>query len=243
VERPYYVGGLPRSVASAAKNNLRNVSTGFIGCLRNFKLANTDFGPPARSVGTQSCSSATELGVFFRASGGYLTLTDNYSVPLDLDISLMIKPRRLSGILLSVYNKRNFGLPGDDYLILQMVNGELHFNMDNGDGDVSAVYSPPAKNGLCDGEWHLIKAQKAKNVITLEVDNITTSPGFAGPGIATTNTQDPLYIGGVPDFHRGTRTRETYAGCIRDLYLANKLQDLNRAQVSGAVDLGSCPTQ
>jgi len=155
----------------------------------------------------------------------------------------MIKPRRLSGVLLSVHNDDGQGLSGGDYLVLQMINGDLYFSMDNGDGDVSAIYVPPAKNGLCDGEWHLIKAQKAKNVITLEVDNITTAPGIAGPGIATTNTNDPLYIGGVPEMHRGVRTTETYAGCIRDLYLANKQQNLNQAKVNGAVDIGSCPTQ
>jgi len=242
-DKPYYVGGLPSHAVSAASGNMEKVTTGFIGCVRNIKLDNMDLGPPAVSVGTQSCSSATELGVFFKSSGGYLSLYDNFSVPLDLDISLMIKPRRLSGVLFSVYHNQGQGLPGGDYLVLQMINGDLFFSMDNGDGDVSAIYVPPAKNGLCDGEWHLIKAQKAKNVITLEVDNITTSPGIAGPGIATTNTKDPLYIGGVPELHRGIRTTDTYAGCIRDLFLANKPQDLNRAQVMGAVDIGSCPTQ
>ena len=43
-----------------------------------------------------------------------------------------------------------------------------------------------------------IVAQKAKNVVTLEVDNIIGNTGQTGAGIATTNTMDPLYIGGVP---------------------------------------------
>jgi len=28
--------------------------------------------------------------------------------------------------------------------------------MDNGAGDFAAIYKPPAKNELCDGEWHSI---------------------------------------------------------------------------------------
>ena len=49
---------------------------------------------------------------------------DNYSVPLDLNIRLMVKPRRLSGVLLSIHSKQP-GQLTDDYLVLQMVNGDV----------------------------------------------------------------------------------------------------------------------
>jgi len=79
-------------------------------------------------------------------------------------------------------------------------------------------------------------------VITLEVDNIIGNTGQTGAGIATTNTMDPLYIGGVPEMHRGIKTTETFVGCIRDLHLADQPQDLSRARQVGRVDLNSCPT-
>ena len=49
---------------------------------------------------------------------------DNFTVGLDLDITLEIKPRTLSGVLLSVHNQGR-GAAGGDYLVLQMVNGEV----------------------------------------------------------------------------------------------------------------------
>ena len=41
-------------------------------------------------------------------------------------------------------------------------------------------------------------AVKAKNVVTLEVDGVLAPPGVGVEGVSHTNTQDPLYVGGVP---------------------------------------------
>ena len=41
-------------------------------------------------------------------------------------------------------------------------------------------------------------AQKAKNVVVLEVDKVFTNPGSGPEGVSNTNTEDPLYVGGVP---------------------------------------------
>ena len=54
----------------------------------------------------------------------FMVAADNYSVPLDLNIRLMVKPRRLSGVLLSIHSKQP-GQLTDDYLVLQMVNGDV----------------------------------------------------------------------------------------------------------------------
>jgi len=39
---------------------------------------------------------------------------------------------------------------------------------------------------------------KAKNVVTLEVDDVMASSGIGAEGVSHTNTHDPLYVGGVP---------------------------------------------
>ena len=49
---------------------------------------------------------------------------DRYTVPLDVEISVSIKPRSLSGVLLSVFS-HGTGPPGGDYLVLQLVNGKV----------------------------------------------------------------------------------------------------------------------
>ncbi len=51
---------------------------------------------------------------------------------------------------------------------------------------------------LCNGKWHSIKAVKAKNVVTLYVDDVFTYPGIGEAGVSSTDTNDRLYIGGVP---------------------------------------------
>ena len=71
-------------------------------------------------------------------------------------------------------------------------------------------------------------AVKAKNVVTLEVDGVMAVPGFGAEGVSHTNTQDPLYVGGVPgtshlihplQLHNGTSqlvtrsTRHTVTSC------------------------------
>jgi len=41
-------------------------------------------------------------------------------------------------------------------------------------------------------------AVKAKNVVTLDIDGVMAQPGIGVEGVSHTNTQDPLYIGGLP---------------------------------------------
>ena len=45
----------------------------------------------------------------------------------------------------------------------------------------------------------VIAAVKAKNVVTLAVDGVGTYPGIGEAGVSSTDTKDPLYVGGVPD--------------------------------------------
>ncbi len=66
-------------------------------------------------------------------------------------------------------------------------------------------------NDMCNGGWHTIKATKAKNVVTLLVDEVYTYPGIGEAGVSSTDTEDPLYIGGVPgEYHsRSKSSRES----------------------------------
>lgn len=62
----------------------------------------------------------------------------------------MIKPRFVSGVILSVHGKK-------DYLLLQMVDGAITFIVDNGKGPTVSTFAPPFnKNDFCNGEWHSI---------------------------------------------------------------------------------------
>lgn len=79
-----------------------------------------------------------------------LFLDDKFRVGLEIDIKLDIKPRNVSGLLVSVHARK-------DYLVLQMINGQIKFSVDNGKGEISTAYNPPMPHYFCDGEWHNIQ--------------------------------------------------------------------------------------
>lgn len=74
------------------------------------------------------------------------------------------------------------------------------FSVDNGDGEIKTTSNTAS---LCDGRWHSVQATKAKNVVRLRVDGVYTVPGIGQPGVSSTDTSDPLYIGGVPGMYGG----------------------------------------
>ena len=41
-------------------------------------------------------------------------------------------------------------------------------------------------------------AENHKTLVTLNVDGYATTPGFGEEGFSSTDTNDPLYIGGLP---------------------------------------------
>ena len=97
------------------------------------------------------------------------------------------------GILLAIQGRK-------DYLMLQMVEGTMTFTVDNGRGPIMAVFKPDSKFKFCDGNWHEIHAVKAKNVVTLSVDDIFAQPGIGVPGVSSTDTNHGLFIGGQKFF-------------------------------------------
>ena len=84
---------------------------------------------------------------------------------------------------------------------------------------------------------------KVQNVATMTVDSTTVSPVFGVAGVSSTDTNNPLYVGGVPSRNvRGLVTEENYVGCIRNLSIKNKPNiNLSYAKVFGAVTANTCP--
>ena len=63
-------------------------------------------------------------------------------------------------------------------------------------------------------------------------------------GISSTDTNDPFYVGGVPDgaSFSALRTTDKFVGCVRNFRFENRTQPLNAGDVFGDVNVGSCPT-
>lgn len=100
---------------------------------------------------------------------------------------------------------------------------------------------------ICNGEWHLIKLIKIDNVVMLTVDNFPTKIGTGQGGISSTDTEDPLYIGGLPDKFKESRKKfldgvtDDYLGCMRILEINSNSVPVSSTIIDGHVTLNNCP--
>ncbi|XP_046389625.1 laminin subunit alpha [Ischnura elegans] len=236
---PFFVGGISEAAGLEAKGNLRGVNNSFPGCLRNFRMNGKTVGEPSVVEGVIPCSEKVEPGFFFSAAGGFIRIANSFKVGIKIEIAMDIKPRNITGILMSVHGKR-------DFLVLQMVNGVIKFTVDNGKGAISAAYVPPHPHFFCDGQWHTISAIKNKNTVSLAVDREYVEPGIGEYGSSSTDTANPLFLGGhmhiVPARFRGIETRLPYVGCVRNVMINSKALELSVTQAIGNVTMGVCPT-
>ncbi|XP_075229000.1 laminin subunit alpha [Lycorma delicatula] len=239
--QPLFIGGFVDPFISddsktTMKMNLFGLNATFEGCLRNLKKLGLPFGEPDKSVGVIPCSNKVESGVFFSANGGYIKgLNEKFKVGIEIDIKMEIKPRNVSGLLLLIHGKR-------DYLVLQMIEGVIKFSIDNGKGEISTSYKPSNPNYFCDGQWHTVQAAKTKNVVVLSVDKISTKPGL-GKGPQSTDTTTPIFFGGHPNPRklRGVGTTEQFVGCMSQVVINQKVENIGLYNAVGNVTLSVCP--
>ena len=194
VKPAIYLGGLDDTMSQddnikrELQLNGRGGIPGFVGCLRNLRYEHSRNGKTRmRALGTKwsknnlvmPCSDKVETGFFFGPGGGRIRAERRFMVGLDFDITMHIKPRKLTGVLAAVKGRR-------DYLLLHMVDGAIQFEVDNGRGPIIATFRPDNQHQFCNGSWHEIHAVKAKNVVTLSVNKIFAQPGIGVPGVSST---------------------------------------------------------
>ena len=51
---------------------------------------------------------------------------------------------------------------------------------------------------LCDGRWHRLRAEKRESTLRLSVDDFTVPAVISTATTSSADTNDPLYIGGIP---------------------------------------------
>jgi len=164
-------------------------------------------------------------GLFFGPAGGRFTAEKRFRVGLNFELTMKIKPRSADGILVAVTGRR-------DYLLLQMVNGSVHFVVDNGRGPITTVFKPNHPKELLDGQWHRIIAVKSRNVVILSVNKI-----FAKPGIGlddSTDTNNPLIFGFHPRPKREkAKTGDNYSGCMKDVVIDGQPLEITDEKILG----------
>lgn len=82
---------------------------------------------------------------------------DKFRVGVEINLSLEVKPRYTSGILVAVHSSK-------DYLLLQLVNGTIKFTVDNGRGPITVKYQPAQPQDVCNGNWIKIEGKSTKNL-------------------------------------------------------------------------------
>jgi hypothetical protein len=217
--------------------------------IRNETVMLTDVSE--EDSGTYECTAANGVGApdtkqvqvvvevekafFFGPDGGRITPETRFKVGLDFEMTMMIKPRNSTGILAAVKGR-------PDYLLLQMVNGSVHFTVENGRGPISAVFRPTHTEELCDGQWHEVRAVKVKNVVILSVNKIFAQPGIGTGGSSSTDTNNPLNIGGHPRPNIPDITTASYSGCMKDVVIDGKPLDITDEKIFGMILRDICPT-
>ncbi|XP_062570476.1 laminin subunit alpha-4-like, partial [Saccostrea cucullata] len=247
VRRPYFLGGITPQLQGhdKIKGHLQGVLGSFDGCIRNMKINENSFGEPVREQKVSQCVANLEQGTFFNDQGGYITLFDDYEVGLDFAFNLDIRPKNLSGVILAVHGSSK----SDDFILLQLVDGKVIATADNGLGEVTTTYVPRSENALCDGEWHKISVNKAKNLLLLTVDGMNAPTGTGPRGSLEIHTRDPLYIGGVPDFNRRSiLVDRNFSGCMRNFEIRRGKDDSYQPKyfagakaITGNITLNKCP--
>ncbi|PIK40930.1 putative laminin-like protein epi-1 [Apostichopus japonicus] len=169
----------------------------------------------------------------------FIFLGDEFSVGIELTMTFDIKPRKSSGTIFSIQK------PNMDFLALELRDGQLFLSVQNGGGEFMASYRPPnGEFSLCNGQWHSIEVVKDRFEASITVDGEEGIQGVSNNQAQTeTNTNDPLYFGGVPDgeVHDGILENESFGGCIRNIVINGKSEPVVNKRRVGEVDLRSCP--
>ncbi|VDP19186.1 unnamed protein product [Soboliphyme baturini] len=154
-----------------------------------------------------------------------------------------IKSRVRNCVLLAISS-----YDGGDFLTLQVIDGALIFTVNNGAGPEHVKLNLKRKNLFCDGHWHTIRIYKVKNFLTVGVDNVNSHTQMKKRKASTTDTKDPLYLGGVPGnfSSAGLLIQDHFIGCIRSISLGRKVRRrknimINEIQVIGDISKDGCP--
>lgn len=237
VQSPFYIGGVsPNALQDLNVNLGLQQGTFFTGCIRNILVNDHPINDQPQKYGVLPCSEQVEEGVFFGNGAGHIKLKDRFKVGLELTISMDIKPRTMNGLLLSVHGKKAM-------LLLQLINGTITFTVNNGEGDIIAIFQPDENQNFCDGEWHTIVAIKSRYVITVTVDGVSSTPSVGSTKSPSADTTRPLFLGGHPYLKkaRGLTVRRPYLGCIRNVKIRDKVQNIEPSMTVGNIQCGVCP--
>uniref|UniRef100_A0A667WH95 Slit homolog 2 (Drosophila) n=1 Tax=Myripristis murdjan TaxID=586833 RepID=A0A667WH95_9TELE len=191
--------------------------------------------------GYQGERCETLVSVNFIDRESYLQLPSNLISP-HTNISLQIATDEDSGVLL--YKGDN------DHIAMELHRGRLRVSYDTGSYPPSAIYSVETVN---DGSFHAVELVAADQTLSLSIDGGPPKSMNSLSKQSTLSIDSPLYLGGKDSISGGLsslqhssggRNGTSFHGCLRNLYINGKLQDLGAGLgPGGAVEPGCQPCQ
>ncbi|XP_026035470.1 laminin subunit alpha-1 isoform X1 [Astatotilapia calliptera] len=236
VANKVFLGGTPHTMTSRRIGD----TSSFPGCVQSISLNGVmlDVSKPASQHGVTSCFTRDQIGSYFNGSGYAEMIHDGYKVGSDMTVSLEFQTSQSEGVLLGISSAKV------DAVGLEMINGQVVFNVNNGAGRVSVRSGGQM---LCDGQWHHLLAQKTKHALSLTVDERTYTTANPYPQSTSAETNNPVFLGGYP---AGVKQNclslsSSFRGCLRNLQLLKshltKTLDLSSAHFLLGVTPNSCP--
>uniref|UniRef100_A0AAQ5YEG4 Slit homolog 2 (Drosophila) n=1 Tax=Amphiprion ocellaris TaxID=80972 RepID=A0AAQ5YEG4_AMPOC len=159
----------------------------------------------------------TLVSVNFVNRESYLQLPSSLLSP-QTNISLQIATDEDSGVLL--YKGDN------DHIAMELYRGRLRVSYDTGSYPPSAIYSVETVN---DGSFHAVELVASDQTLSLSIDGGPPKSINSINKQSTLNIDSPLYLGGglsALQHSSGGRNGTSFHGCLRNLYINGKLQDL-----------------
>jgi len=129
---------------------------------------------------------------------------------------------------------------------------QITFRVDNGPAPFEVTYDPEIHGGqqdsskfsLCDMKFHKVEARKVKNILEVVVDGNEVPPATSQQASTSADTKNPLYIGGYPESaleQKAATTDRRFMGCIRNLKINGKPQNLGSSVTLVDVQANTCP--
>nr|XP_020516429.1 slit homolog 2 protein-like isoform X1 [Labrus bergylta] len=181
----------------------------------------------------------TLVSVNFVNRESYLQLPSSHLSP-ETNISLQIATDEDSGVLL--YKGDN------DHIAMELYRGRLRVSYDTGSYPPSAIYSVETVN---DGSFHAVELVASDQTLSLSIDGGPPKSINSISKQSTLNIDSPLYLGGMPErasasgglsslqHGSGGRNGSSFHGCLRNLYINGKLQDLGAGLGPGVPGTGT----
>ncbi|XP_016112641.1 laminin subunit alpha-1-like [Sinocyclocheilus grahami] len=154
VEGKLYLGGLP---ATYTARRIGNVTHSLAACLRDVMFSGVQMKLSAAlsSHAAGSCFRRAQSGSFFSGSGYAAFMKEGYNVGSDVSVSLDFRSTAPDGVLLGISSTKV------DAIGLELVNGQVVFNVNNGAGRITARSRSAVS--MCDGRWRTLMAKKQKH--------------------------------------------------------------------------------